>query len=90
MAGGTIERSCYSPHYVNTEGDYERDYQVTLPQGRKAADGYKPRPGHGRVDRKRERSFSGLRARFPFPAMNFEQPTHNDTPAVLPMGHFPS
>ena len=24
-AGGTIERSCYSPHYMNTEEDYERD-----------------------------------------------------------------
>ena len=54
VAGGTIERSCYSPHYVNTE----RDYQATLPQGRTAADGCKPR--HGRDDRKRERSFSGL------------------------------
>ena len=60
VAGGTIERSCYSPHYVNTEGDYERDYQATLPQGRTAADGCKPR--HGRDDRKRERSFSGLSA----------------------------
>ena len=59
VAGGTIERSCYSPHYVNTERDYERDYQATLPQGRTAADGCKPR--HGREDRKRERSFSGLR-----------------------------
>ena len=29
-----------------------------VPQGRKAADGRKPR--HGRGDRKRERSFSGL------------------------------
>ena len=58
-AGGTIERSCFSPHYVNTERDYERDYQATLPQGRTAADGCKPR--HGRDDRKRERSFSGLR-----------------------------
>ena len=60
VAGGTIERSCYSPHYVNTERDYERDYQATLPQGRTAADGCKPR--HGRGDRKRERSFSGLRS----------------------------
>ena len=59
VAGGTIERSCYSPHYVNTEGDYERDYQAALPQGRTAADGLKPR--HGRDDRKRERSFNGLR-----------------------------
>ena len=59
VAGGTIERSCYSPHYVNTERDYERDYQATLPQGRTAAGGCKPR--HGRGDRKRERSFSGLR-----------------------------
>ena len=42
----------------NTERDYERDYQATLPQGRTAADGCKPR--HGRDDRKRERSFSGL------------------------------
>ena len=58
VTGGTIERSCYSPHYVNTERDYERDYQATLPQGRTAADGCKPR--HGREDRKRERSFSGL------------------------------
>ena len=40
------------------ERDYERDYQATLPQGRTAADGCKPR--HGRDDRKRERSFSGL------------------------------
>ena len=39
VAGGTIERSCYSPHYMNTERDYERDYQATLPQGRTAADG---------------------------------------------------
>ena len=46
------------PHYVKTERDYERDYQATLPQGRTAADGCKPR--HGRDDRKRERSFSGL------------------------------
>jgi len=52
----------YSPHYVNTERDYERDYQATLPQGRTAADGCKPR--HGRDDRKRERSFSGLRGPF--------------------------
>ena len=52
VAGGAIERSCYSPHYVNTERDYERDYQATLPQGRTAADGCKPR--HGRDDRKRE------------------------------------
>ena len=44
---------------MNTERDYERDYQATLPQGRTAADGCKPR--HGRGDRKRERSFSGLR-----------------------------
>ena len=30
--------------YVNTdERDYERDHQATLPQGRKAADGRKPR-----------------------------------------------
>ena len=58
VAGGTIERSCYSPHYVNTERDYERDYQATLPQGRTAADGCKPR--HGRDDRKRERSSSWL------------------------------
>ena len=62
VAGGTIERSCYnalySPHYVNTERDHERDYQAALPQGRTAADGCKPR--HGRDDRKRERSFSGL------------------------------
>ena len=50
VAGGTIERSCYSPHNVNTERDYERDYQATLPQGRTAADGCKPRHGHG--DRK--------------------------------------
>ena len=63
VAGGTIERSCYSPHYVNTERDYERDYQATLPQGRTAADGCKPR--HGRDDRKRERSFSGLRTKKP-------------------------
>ena len=61
VAGGAIERSCYSPHYLNTERDYERDYQATLPQGRTAADGCKPR--HGRDDRKRERSFSGLRER---------------------------
>ena len=39
---------------------YERDYQATLPQGRTAADGCKPR--HGRDDRKRERSVSGIRA----------------------------
>ena len=24
VAGGTIERSCYSPHYANTERDYEK------------------------------------------------------------------
>ena len=52
------DRARYSPHYVNTERDYEGDYQATLPQGRTAADGCKPR--HGRGDRKRERSFSGL------------------------------
>ena len=51
-------RSNQHPYYVNTERDYERDYQATLPQGRTAADGCKPR--HGREDRKRERSFSGL------------------------------
>ena len=61
VAGGTIERSCYSPHYVNTERDYEtRDYHAALPRGFKAADGCKPRR-HGRGDRKRERRFSGLR-----------------------------
>ena len=60
VAGGTIEGSCYSPHYVNTERDYERDYQATLPQRHTAADGCKPR--HGRDDRKRERSSSGLSA----------------------------
>ena len=59
VAGGPIERLCYSPHYVNTERDHERDHQATLPQGRTAADGCKPR--HSRDDRKRERSFSGLR-----------------------------
>ena len=58
VAGGTIERSCYSPHNANTEEDYERHYQATLPHGRTAAGGCKPR--HGRDDRKRERSFSGL------------------------------
>ena len=52
VAGGAIERSCCSLNYANTESDYERDYQATLPQGRKAADGCKPR--HGRDDRKRE------------------------------------
>jgi hypothetical protein len=52
-------QTCHSPHYANTERDYERDYQEALPQGRKAADGCKPR--HGRDDRKRERSFSGLK-----------------------------
>ena len=65
VAGGTIERSCYSPHYVNIERDYERDYQATLPQGRKAADGCKPRHGRGLVtigSGSQERSFSGLRA----------------------------
>ena len=60
VAGVAIERSCYSPHYANTEGGYEKDYQATLPQGRKAADGFKPRHGRGDSDRKRERSFSGL------------------------------
>ena len=73
VAGGTIERSCYSPPYVNTERDYERDYQAALPQGRTAADGCKPR--RGRDDRKRERSFSGLRpqaAQFP---IQFTMPT---------------
>ena len=61
VAGGTIERSCYSPHYVNTERYYERDYQAALPQGRTAADGFKPRhDGRGDWNRKRERSFSGL------------------------------
>ena len=70
VAGGTIERSCYSPHYVNTERDYERDYQATLPQGRTAADGCKPR--HGRDDRKRERSFSGL-SPWEVPGVSLEQ-----------------
>ena len=74
VAGGTIERSCYSPHYVNTERDYERDYQATLPQGRTAADGCKPR--HGRDDRKRERSFSGLSV---FKRMIFP-PAHSPCP----------
>ena len=41
-----------------TERDYERDYQATLPQGHTAAGGCKPR--HGRGDRKRKCSFSGL------------------------------
>ncbi len=50
--------SRYFPHYVNTERDYERDYQATLLQGRTAAGGCKPR--YGRGDRKRERSFSGI------------------------------
>ena len=43
VADGKIERSCYLPSYVNTEGYYERDCQATPPQGRKAADGCKPR-----------------------------------------------
>ena len=25
VADGAIERSCYSPHYLNTERDYERE-----------------------------------------------------------------
>ena len=37
VAGGTIERSCYSPHYVNTERDYKRDCQEPLPQGVRTA-----------------------------------------------------
>ena len=60
VAGGAIERSCYSPYnaqakllplvhpYVKTERDYERDYQAALPQGRKTAGGCKPR--HDRDD----------------------------------------
>ena len=64
MAGGAIERSFYSPHYANTEWEYERDYQETLPQGRKEAGGSKPRHGRGATvtidDRKRERSFGLL------------------------------
>ena len=44
---------------IPTEEDYERDHQTALPQGRKAADGCKPR--HARDDSKREHSFSGLR-----------------------------
>ena len=51
-----------SPHYANTERDYEGDYQATLPQGHTAARGCKPR--HGRGDRKQERGFSGLRGMF--------------------------
>ena len=35
-----------------------RETTATLPHGRTAADGFKPR--HGRGDRKRERRFSGL------------------------------
>ena len=60
VAGGTVERSCYSPHYANTERDYDRNYQAAaLPQGRKAAGGCKPRhdPAVTGDDRKRERSF---------------------------------
>ena len=53
---------------MNTERDYERDYQATLPQGRTAADGCKPR--HGRDDRKRERSFSGLSPLFALGQLN--------------------
>ena len=75
VAGGTIERSCYSPHYVNTERDYERDYQATLPQGRTAADGCKPR--HGRDDRKRERSFSGLQEGLDLKAKTKMHTTHD-------------
>ena len=30
-----------SKEKINTEGDYERDYQETLPQGRTAAEGCK-------------------------------------------------
>ena len=72
VAGGTTEGLCYSPHYANTEIDHERDYQATLPQGRTAADGCKPR--HGRDDRKRERSFSGLS-----PGHSFVQQTERYT-----------
>ena len=46
------------PPLVKIERDYERDYQATSDQGRKAAGGCKP--CHGRGARKRERSFSGL------------------------------
>lgn len=41
---------------MNTEGDYERDYQAALPQGRTSS----RRVRYGLDDRKRERSFSGL------------------------------
>ena len=40
-----MEKSFYSPHDLNTEKDYERDYQEILPQGRTAANGCKPRHG---------------------------------------------
>ena len=48
----------YRERLFKRRRDYERDYQASLPQGRTAADGSKPR--HGRDDRKQERSFSGL------------------------------
>ena len=63
VAAGTIEREIVllpprPPLSEYREGDYERDHQPALPQGRKAAGECKPRQGLG--DRKRERSFRGL------------------------------
>ena len=37
VAGGTIERSCCSPHYVNTERDYERAPHVARLPGNSAS-----------------------------------------------------
>jgi hypothetical protein len=55
MTGGTIERSCYSPHYVLIPREIMRETTRQLcPRAAKQQAG---------VDRKRERSFSGLSAR---------------------------
>ena len=77
-------------YVINTERDYyERDYQVTLPHGRKAAGGCKPRHGRGdktaflgrtilHTRKRRERSFSGLRPKSAQP--NSPAPPSSSTP----------
>ena len=54
VAGGTIERSCYSPHYVNTERDYERDCKEINPREKPQGNTSETNPGKPRKKPQKE------------------------------------
>ena len=51
----------FSAPLGKNRGRLRKDYQAILPQGRKAADGRKPRHSLGDINSKRKRGFSVLR-----------------------------